>query len=83
MQDPADIVMGFLRKTIDADLKPDTQLIESGLLDSFHVVELLSFVESEFDLRLSPTDVTQEDLRTPQNIVDLVIRLKQRSVTAG
>jgi acyl carrier protein len=83
MQDTADTVMAFLRKTIDSELKGDTQLIESGLLDSFHVVELLSFVESEFDLRLSPTDVTQEDLRTPQSIVDLVIRLKQRSVTAG
>jgi D-alanine--poly(phosphoribitol) ligase subunit 2 len=82
MSDPTQTVLSFLRKTIDPELQLDTRLIETGLLDSFHVVELLAFVENEFDIRLEPTDVTQQDLLTPQNIVDLVVKLCARDKPA-
>lgn len=78
MQDTSDRVLTFLRKTIDQDIQLDTPLIDSGLLDSFHVVELLSFVEGDFGLRLDPTDVTHDDLRDPRNVVAMIERLRSR-----
>lgn len=77
MQDSSERVLAFLRRTIDQDLTLDTPLIEGGLLDSFHVVELLSFVEEEIGLRLNPTDVTHDDLRNAKNVVAMVERLRR------
>lgn len=76
MQDPSERVLAFLRRTIDQELTLDTPLIESGLLDSFHVVELLSFVEEELGLRLNPTDVTHDDLLNAKNVVAMIERLR-------
>jgi acyl carrier protein len=78
MQDTSERVLTFLRKTIDQDIQLDTPLIDSGLLDSFHVVELISFVERDFGLRLDPSDVSHDDLRDPRNVIAMVERLRSR-----
>jgi acyl carrier protein len=76
MADASDRVLSFLRKTIDQDLDLDTPLIDSGLLDSFHVVELLTFVENELGVRLNPSDVTHDDLRNARSVAALLDRLR-------
>ena len=37
------------------DIKPDLALFSSGVLDSLAFIELVTFVESEFDIRLPGT----------------------------
>jgi acyl carrier protein len=76
MSDSSERVLTFLRKTIDPDIDLDTPLMDSGVLDSFHVVELLSFVEEELGLRLNPSDVTHDDLRNARAVVALIERLR-------
>ena len=41
-------------------------LFENDLLDSLAVVELLVELESAFGIVLSPSEVTREDIGTPQ-----------------
>ena len=51
---------------------PDTDLIESGILDSFQFVELLLQLEQNFNLRIKIDDIDLEDLRTIARIARLV-----------
>jgi D-alanine--poly(phosphoribitol) ligase subunit 2 len=51
---------------------PDTDLLETGILDSFQFVELLFQLEQHFGLRVSIDDIDLEDLRTLERIARLV-----------
>jgi len=51
---------------------PDTDLLESGILDSFQFVELLLQLEQNFNLRIKIDDIDLEDLRTLARIARLV-----------
>jgi D-alanine--poly(phosphoribitol) ligase subunit 2 len=50
----------------------DTDLLETGILDSFQFVELLFQLEQHFGLRVSIEDIDLEDLRTLARIARLV-----------
>ena len=50
----------------------DTDLLETGILDSFQFVELLFQLEQHFGLRVSIDDIDIEDLRTLERIARLV-----------
>jgi acyl carrier protein len=43
-------------------------LVETGVLNSMHFVELLYLIEEELDQEISMDDVTTEDFRTIANI---------------
>jgi D-alanine--poly(phosphoribitol) ligase subunit 2 len=51
---------------------PDTDLLESGLLDSFQFVELLLQLERRFGVRLRIDDIELDDLRTLARIARVV-----------
>jgi acyl carrier protein len=40
----------------------DESLLEAGILDSFGIVEMLTFIESEFDVTIPDEDITKEKL---------------------
>ena len=50
----------------------DTDLLETGILDSFQFVELLFQLEQHFGLRVSIDDIDLEDLRTLARIAQLI-----------
>ena len=51
---------------------PDTDLIESGLLDSLQLVELLVQIEQHFGLRIALEQVEFDDLRSVTRIARLI-----------
>ena len=51
---------------------PDTDLLESGILDSLQFVELLVQLEQNFNLRIRIDDIDLEDLRSLARIARLV-----------
>ena len=51
---------------------PDTDLLETGILDSFQFVELLVALEQRFGLRIKIDDIDLDDLRTLERIARLV-----------
>jgi acyl carrier protein len=51
---------------------PDTDLLESGLLDSFQFVELLAQLERQFGLRIRLDDIELDDVRTLERIARMV-----------
>ena len=51
---------------------PDTDLLETGMLDSFQFVELLSGLEQQFGFRIKIEDIDLDDLRTLKRIAGMV-----------
>jgi D-alanine--poly(phosphoribitol) ligase subunit 2 len=50
----------------------DTDLLETGILDSFQLVELLYELEQHFGFRIKIEDIDIDDLRTLTRIARLV-----------
>ncbi|MEG1850042.1 MAG: phosphopantetheine-binding protein, partial [Oscillospiraceae bacterium] len=47
---------------------PDTDLLESGLLDSLAFIELLDALEDTFGVELQPTQIPRESWRSVDSI---------------
>ena len=69
--------MDFILK--EATAKPgqlpidtNTQLIESGILDSLSILRLVSFIQERFGVMVSPEDVVSENFETVKSIVAFI-----------
>lgn len=51
----------LLDDEIDEDLDGDTDLLGSGILDSLGMVQLIAFVEKEFEVKVPPEDMVIEN----------------------
>ena len=51
----------LLGKPIDIKLTAEEDLLTSGLIDSLAIMKLIAFLESEFDIKVAPTDMTIEN----------------------
>lgn len=56
----------------EGELEPDLNLFDTGLLDSFGVVQLIVEMEEAFDLALNIESISREEIATPARIVKLV-----------
>lgn len=68
-------VLGILEEICEDSAvreETDIDLFENGLLDSVAIVELLVAIEDNFGLVLSPTELTREDIKTPERIIELI-----------
>lgn len=69
----AELLTTFLNEQMGlviTELKEDTLLFSSGTLDSFSLVELMMFVESEGGFKIKPTNVRIENLNSVRQIVN-------------
>ncbi|MCL2035368.1 MAG: D-alanine--poly(phosphoribitol) ligase subunit DltC [Oscillospiraceae bacterium] len=60
----------------DGELKPDLDLFETGLLDSFAVVQLLVEFEERLHVTLDIETLRREDIATPALIVRLLEKMR-------
>ena len=66
-------------QAVNSDIKnDDTDLLASGLLDSFDIVNLVSQLEEAFTVEIEPTDIVPENFRT----VAAIAALMERSTSA-
>ena len=54
------------------DITPDQSLVASGLLDSISILQLLDFLEGEFNVQIKMDDVTTENFDSLQIITQLL-----------
>ncbi|MDS1003607.1 D-alanine--poly(phosphoribitol) ligase subunit DltC [Clostridium sporogenes] len=50
----------------------DVNLFDSGLLDSLGVIELLLQIEEVLNVKIQPTEITREDIQTPNKVIELI-----------
>lgn len=66
-------VMEILAEVNDEILDYDgDNLIESGLLDSFQIVDLVGMFEEEFDIEIDAELVVVENFRTKEAIIKML-----------
>ena len=50
----------------------DMDLVEEGYLDSLGVLSIIMRIEELFNIRLSPADISKEDINTVNNFTDFI-----------
>lgn len=72
----AESIAGFLRtetNLLDPTLlNQNTNLFQSGLVDSLMMVSLIGFCEQTFECELRPEDLVEENLETPFALAKLL-----------
>lgn len=66
---------GFIVQRFSLDpteVTASTPLFSSGLLDSFHLLELISHVEEQAGIRISPGEISLDNLDTIERILRFV-----------
>lgn len=75
----------FINDSVSLDpgvpVESDTDLLLTGLVDSLGVVQIVSWMESELDIDVEPTDVVLEHFQSVDAMADFVTR--RQSTTAG
>ena len=70
------IQSNFLFGSQDAKLSDDDSFFETGIIDSTGMLELVSFVESEFGIKVADTELVPENLDSINRLVDFIDRKK-------
>jgi acyl carrier protein len=65
-------ISGTILKNPKRAIKPDEKLISSGLIDSFHLVDLGLFIEDKYGVRLEDTELNAETFDTLDQLVAVV-----------
>lgn len=68
-------LLSFLRERQGPDvvIEGDTDLIDSGLLDSLMVMDLICWVRTRFAVDLAPGEISPQNLRSVERFSSLVI----------
>jgi len=56
----------------DGALTPDMPLIESGIMDSMGVVEVVEFLEDEFDIEIDDEEIVPENMNSIGGLAQFV-----------
>jgi acyl carrier protein len=62
----------YFKDTLDADVTPNTPLIEQGIIDSMGVMELITFIAQAFGVEFDVDDMSAEKLGTVKAISCLI-----------
>lgn len=66
-------IIALIREAIQVEVpSPDTDLIETGLLDSLAVISLITELEREFGFELPLDEFDIESFRTVERMAELV-----------
>ena len=65
-----------LRKGFVLELDYETLLVEKAILNSILLIDLVLFLEAEFDVRIHPSEVTRQNFRNINTIVELMEKKK-------
>ena len=57
-----------------SDIEPSTQLFSGGVIDSFGLVSLITFIEEECGFEVAPGDVRLENLDSVEQVLNFANR---------
>ncbi len=68
------IFENFLIGRNDNELKNDASFLDGGIIDSTGILELVSFIEETYGIRVEDEDLIPENLDSVDNIVTYIDR---------
>ena len=72
----------FLYMRPDVILKSDDSLLENGIIDSMGVMELVSFLEEAFGVRVADDDITEDNFGSVSAITRYVMSTQASNAAA-
>ena len=63
----------------DADYETCETLIDDGILDSFAILSIVSELQDEFDITITPADIVPENFNSAEGIWRLLERMKEEA----
>lgn len=66
------LIENFLYMRRDSWLDEDERLLDSGILDSMGVMELMSFLEDEFGVEVADAEITEQNLGSVRSIANYI-----------
>jgi acyl carrier protein/D-alanine--poly(phosphoribitol) ligase subunit 2 len=77
MEDVKKIIIDYVKKEFleddsDMEVKEDTPLISSGIVDSFSMVSLKTFLEKKYKIQIPDAKATPEAFDTVNKIISLL-----------
>ena len=64
---------------LDDEINEKSRLFDDGIVDSFGILEILSFIEQKYNIKVGDDEVIEENFATIENIVDYLEQKKQFS----
>ncbi len=68
-------IKAFIGKHFQYELKPDEDIFSLGFVNSLFAMQLVTFVESEFDITVEDEDLELDNFRTV-NAIDSLVQKK-------
>ena len=73
----SDLIITFIRENFITarnlkEIKIDESLLDSGIIDSTGILELIMFLEEKFNITIEDDELTPENLDTIQNLVSFL-----------
>ena len=75
MQNIQGVLLNFIMenyitgRSVNVTLTPDESLLESGIVDSTGILELVLFLEEQFTVKIEDEEIIPENLDTINNLV--------------
>ncbi|MDY6933681.1 MAG: acyl carrier protein [Spirochaetota bacterium] len=72
-----DELFGFIKENFiagrsDAEIVPDESLIDSGIMDSTGILELVMFLEERFSIEIDDEELIPENLDSINNLISFL-----------
>ncbi len=85
MQDPREMIRNFIRESFlfggDDELRDDDSFLDMGIVDSTGVLELVAFLESEWELTIDDAELVPENLDSVDNLLGFLDRKRTAAVS--
>lgn len=60
----------------DIDFENETDLVSNNVLESFDIVQIVAELDDEFDIEITPKDLTAENFNSLDALEELIERLQ-------
>jgi acyl carrier protein len=74
-QQTEEFILEYLRSLDpEHDIQPNTDLVSTGILDSLASLQIISYLEKQFGIRIPDTEVNLQNFYSAKTLTGLVLR---------
>ena len=75
------IIEAFIPEGESVEISDDLNLLESGILDSLAVLQLVAFIEDHYDIMLDPEQIDPDNLNSISAVSALIESAKSKAIS--
>lgn len=65
-------IKGLAQNTVEGEIMPDTKILSEHVIDSLGIIDLITFIESKYQIKMSQGELTMDNLDSIQSIVNFI-----------